>query len=62
MSPPLCPPAGTAASASRGAIAVKSSGGQRKKRLRSRNVVIDAWLQGEDGSDTYVDLEDFLVF
>lgn len=41
---------------------VKSSGRQRKKRLRSRNVVIDEWLQGEDGTDTYVDLEDFLVF
>ena len=35
---------------------------QRKKRLRSRNDVIDDWLQGEDGTDTFVDLEDFLVF
>ena len=33
-----------------------------KKRLRSRNKVIDEWLEGEDGTDTYVDLEDFLVF
>ena len=29
--------------------------------LRSRNSVIDRWLKDEDGSDTYADLEDFLV-
>ena len=30
-------------------------------RLRSRNHVIDNWLNEEDGSDAYADLEDFLV-
>ena len=29
-------------------------------RLRSRNVVIDNWLQEEAGGDSYADLEDFL--
>lgn len=33
----------------------------RKKRLRSRNSVIDDWLEQEDGADAYADLEDFLV-
>ena len=37
----------------------KSSASSR--RLRSRNSVIDDWLADEDGSDTYADLEDFLV-
>lgn len=32
-----------------------------KSKLRSRNDVIDDWLDDEDGSDTYADLEDFLV-
>ena len=30
-------------------------------RLRSRNKVIDAWLDGEDGRDAYVYLEDFIA-
>ena len=31
--------------------------------LRSRNAVVDAWLNEEDeGMDTYADLEDFLVY
>jgi hypothetical protein len=34
----------------------------KKKRLRSRNSVIDEWLEHEDGADAYADLEDFLVF
>jgi hypothetical protein len=34
---------------------------QRKKRLRSRNRVIDQWLNYEAGEDSYADLEDFLV-
>ena len=44
------------------AIDVSYNRRQSKKRLRSRNLVIDDWLEGEDGNDTYVDLEDFLVF
>eukprot|EP01031_Cornospumella_fuschlensis_P025135 gene25135-30355_t len=31
------------------------------KRLRSRNNVIDKWLDGDEGDDAFVDLEDFLV-
>ncbi|RYH22640.1 hypothetical protein EON65_18970 [archaeon] len=31
------------------------------KRLRSRNRVIDKWLDGDEGDDAFVDLEDFLV-
>lgn len=31
------------------------------KRLRSRNRVVDCWLDEEDGSDAFADLEDFLV-
>ena len=34
---------------------------QRRKRLRSRNSVIDEWLDYEAGDDAYADLEDFLV-
>ena len=34
---------------------------RRKKRLRSRNRVIDDWLGDEDGNDAYADLEDFIV-
>ena len=30
-------------------------------KLRSRNHVIDNWLDDEDGSDAFADLEDFLV-
>ena len=33
----------------------------KKRRLRSRNSVIDEWLEQEDGADAYADLEDFLV-
>jgi hypothetical protein len=44
-----------------GSLNIKSSR-QRKRRLRSRNSVIDDWLEAEDGTDTFVDLEDFLVF
>ena len=32
----------------------------RKKRLRSRNKVIDEWLADEVGDDVYADLEDFV--
>ena len=35
--------------------------GGRKKRLRSRNRVVDQWLGEEGGADNYADLEDFLV-
>ena len=38
-----------------------SSNKSSKVKLRSRNDVIDNWLDDEDGSDTYADLEDFLV-
>lgn len=34
---------------------------KRKRRLRSRNVVVDRWLEEEDGSDAYADLEDFIA-
>ena len=37
------------------------SSSSSSRRLRSRNSVIDDWLGEEDGSDTYADLEDFLV-
>lgn len=33
----------------------------RKRSLRSRNHVVDAWLQDEDGDDNFADLEDFVV-
>jgi hypothetical protein len=33
----------------------------KKRRLRSRNAVIDSWLEDEDDADGYVDLEDFLA-
>jgi hypothetical protein len=45
---------------SAGARKSKPSSGS-SRRLRSRNSVIDDWLADEDGSDTYADLEDFLV-
>jgi len=32
-----------------------------KRRLRSRNKVVDDWLGDEGGADSYADLEDFLV-
>jgi hypothetical protein len=34
---------------------------KRKQKLRSRNSIIDDWLDDEDGYDNYADLEDFLV-
>ena len=40
---------------------IHSSNKSSKSKLRSRNDVIDNWLDDEDGSDTYADLEDFLV-
>lgn len=33
----------------------------RASRLRSRNRVIDSWLEDEDGRDAYADLEGFIV-
>jgi hypothetical protein len=36
-------------------------GRKRKRKLRSRNPVVDRWLQDEDGSDAYADLEGFLA-
>jgi hypothetical protein len=33
----------------------------RAARLRSRNRVVDAWLEDEDGRDAYADLEGFIV-
>jgi hypothetical protein len=33
----------------------------RDRRIRSRNPVIDQWLEGEKGDDAYADLEDFVV-
>jgi hypothetical protein len=35
---------------------------KKKQRLRSRNVVVDDWLEQEDGHDAFADLEDFLVY
>ena len=37
-----------------------SSGNKQNKRLRSRNQVIDDWLEGEGGDDAFADLEDFI--
>ncbi len=37
-----------------------SSGNKHNKRLRSRNQVIDDWLEGEGGDDAFADLEDFI--
>ncbi|CAM9212662.1 unnamed protein product [Choristocarpus tenellus] len=34
---------------------------RKRQRIRSRNNVIDGWLGEEDGTDAYVDLEDFIV-
>lgn len=33
---------------------------KRKKRIRSRHPVIDAFLNEEDGDDAFADLEDFI--
>ena len=46
---------------SKNALPTSSSSTSSSGRLRSRNSVIDDWLGEEDGSDTYADLEDFLV-
>jgi hypothetical protein len=35
---------------------------KKKQRLRSRNEVVDDWLEQEDGHDAFADLEDFLVY
>jgi hypothetical protein len=48
----------------RNTAALLSSASSRKtktKRMRSRNRVIDEWLDIEDGDDTYADLEDFVM-
>ena len=37
------------------------SRGRKRSRLRSRNNVIDSWLEHEKGYDTYADLEDWIV-
>jgi hypothetical protein len=42
--------------------AVETRTRKRKQRLRSRNHVVDDWLEQEDGGDTFADLEDFLVY
>jgi hypothetical protein len=43
-------------------FSAKGSIRRRKKRLRSRNTVIDGWLEDESGNDDmFADLEDFLV-
>ena len=34
---------------------------KRPHRLRSRNAYVDAFLEEEDGLDSYADLEDFIV-
>ena len=51
------------AAAAKAATMSKSSRsfGNRKKRIRSRNRVIDQWLGAEGGEDCYADLEDFIV-
>lgn len=33
---------------------------KRRKRLRSRHPIIDAFLNEEDGADAFADLEDFI--
>ena len=40
---------------------IGSSRGRKRSRLRSRNNVIDSWLENEKGYDTYADLEDWIV-
>lgn len=34
---------------------------KKRRRLRSRNSVVDEWLADEQGRDNYADMEDFLV-
>jgi hypothetical protein len=41
--------------------ATTSTRRSKKRKMRSRNLVIDDWLDDENGSDNYADLEDFLV-
>ena len=39
----------------------RGGGRKRKRRLRSRNAVVDEWLADEDGDDQFADLEEFIV-
>ena len=34
---------------------------RKRRRLRSRNQVVDAWLAEEESADAFADLEDFIV-
>jgi hypothetical protein len=43
------------------ALLSSSSRKSKAKRMRSRNRVIDEWLDVEDGDDTYADIVDFVV-
>eukprot|EP01041_Mallomonas_annulata_P000215 gene215-387_t len=49
----------------RGSLLSNPSRGHKKRRIRSRNRTVDAWLNEFEGEnideDTYADLEDFLV-
>jgi hypothetical protein len=40
---------------------IRKGGCRRKRRLRSRNLVVDRWLMDEDGDDAFADLEDFIM-
>ncbi|EWM22311.1 hypothetical protein Naga_101969g1 [Nannochloropsis gaditana] len=40
---------------------IRKGGCKRKRRLRSRNLVVDRWLMDEDGDDAFADLEDFIM-
>jgi len=35
--------------------------GRKKRRLRSRNAIVDQWLEEENGDDAFADLEDFIA-
>lgn len=35
--------------------------GSKRRRLRSRNTIVDQWLEDEPGDDAYADLEDFIA-
>ena len=39
----------------------RSTKRRKRQRLRSRNTAIDGWLSEESGSDTFADLESFIV-
>jgi hypothetical protein len=39
----------------------RGGGRKRKRRLRSRNTIVDKWLADEEGDDAYADLEDFIM-